>query len=117
MPQIDLDPYEYRKKGAFRIRHFDVDRLKRWVTILGVAGAGVIWVGVLYEWQPGWLPYALGLAPGIAVIVMYAALEGGRQRIADPPPSQPSESRLPEAGRARLSEGKAGVSSRGRLPK
>lgn len=118
MPDLDLEPHEFRRKGDWIVRHFNVDALKWWATIAGIGGGVIIWVFVIWlPLSPAWLPYALGLAPGAAIIVMYASLEGTRRRLVDPPPSRSSVSPEIEQGRASPQAGRVAAASRAALPK
>ncbi len=67
MPQIDLEPTEYRTRGWKKPRRHVSDRSLKWMmTACGVwAAAAIYFYRVPFPTQPGWWGYAAGLAPGL----------------------------------------------------
>lgn len=120
MPDLDLEPHEFRRKGGWIVRHFNVDKLLFWAPVLGVLGpctAGLIyWV---FPSAPVWLLTLIMLGPGVGMILMYVALEGTRKRLADPrsSPQSAGERLPPELGRASPRARKVVAASRAALPK
>jgi hypothetical protein len=118
MAVVDLQQHEYRRKGAWIIRHFNVDALKWWVTVAGVGGTVAAIVLMTISPAFGWLALAVMFGPGVTIIVMYAALEGTRKQLADLQRSRSADLEpRPESGHAFPREGTVAVASRAALPK
>lgn len=120
MPDLDLQPHEYRRKGDWIVRHLNVDTFKWWVTVAGIAAASVIVAfGYLLPTAPWWLAWGVALAPGLTIIVAYELLEGTHiKREAGTKDRAPAGTRsLRGLDRASRTVGRAADASHARLPK
>lgn len=120
MPDLDLEPHEYRRKGDWIVRHLNVDTFKWWATFAGIGCVVILClIGALFPSTPWWLAWGIGLAPGVVIIVAYEMLEGTRVTLSTgtkspvPAPTQ----RPPLSDRASPRGGTAAGSSRAPLPK
>ncbi len=118
MPDLDLQPHEFRRKGGWIVRHFNVDTLKWWVTVAGVAGTLAAIALMTISPSFGWVALAVMLGPGLGIILTYVALEGTRKRLADPPQSRSADLQpRPGSDHASQQAGTAAVASRAALLK
>ena len=77
MPELDLEPHQYRRKATYRLR--DMGWLVKLAVPLGIL-APFLAAGVLsfFPPVPQWVFWGLVLAPCIALIVLHEALDGTR---------------------------------------
>jgi len=122
MPDLDLEPHEYRRKGDWIVRHLNAETFKWWVTAAGIGCVAFIWaVGTLFPSVPWWLAWGIGLAPGIAIILAYEFLQGTRVKLSTAAESQAAALAEPRSLRGSYREvpkaRTAGATSRAELPK
>lgn len=77
MPELDLEPHQYRRKATYRLR--DMGWLVKLAVPLGIL-APFLAAGVLsfFPPVPQWIAWGVVLAPGIVLIVLHEALDGTR---------------------------------------
>ncbi|WP_141728199.1 hypothetical protein [Devosia insulae] len=110
MPDLDLEPHQYRRNGTYSLRDMG------WLATLAVPPgilAPFLAAGVLsfFPPVPQWVAWGLVLAPGIALIVLHEALDGTRIKRA---------TEAKDRGPAKIGRSKAGTTEdvpHARLPK
>jgi hypothetical protein len=77
MPDLDLEPNEYRRKGSFLLR--DMSGLVKLATPLGILTALVVAILFLaFPWMPWWMVWGIAFVPGLVLVIVHEAWDGTR---------------------------------------